>query len=321
VLLDPKVTGPNAPLRVGDAILTVGGRSFASPEEFVSLARQVGDLELGVIRRFDDDDETPALEEYKRAALASIVGRVVLQTKLEARAHLARTRDASSPLLPRVGVGIGIGMQAQAATAKRLELEKDAPTGAANRRRQKRERKWAKKRAQIAAQRERKEREMRELQQQQQQRLDRRGEATSGDAPPEDAEAAAASRRRARRGLEAHHTGGALDLKKLDVRDNGIDDLGLARLVDVVRPNKAKHDSPGGFLVALEAAGNAQPLAFYRGRTYEDLYQQKVEEAKTKCAVVVAFFLFFNPTRSRIAAIGAVPTSTDGQILNKYTRA
>ena len=153
-------------------------------------------------------------------------------------------------------------------------MEKDAPTGVANLQRLKRERKWAKKRAQIAAVEERRRQQYEKLA-----RLQDGAAADAGGDDNDDAAAAGLAPQRQRKQLEKR----PLDLKELDVSDNGIDDLGLARLVDVVRPDKtlggvsSKGNSTGnnnnnaGFLVSLRADGNAKPLEFYRGKNYEDL--------------------------------------------------
>ena len=79
---------------------------------------------------------------------------------------------------------------------------------------------------------------------------------------------------------------GVLDLRRIDVSDNGVGDLGLSRLIDVVRPNKQLHDEADAFVVQLEASGNAKSLDFYRGKTYEDIFQLKIEEAKQRVCLL-----------------------------------
>lgn len=83
---------------------------------------------------------------------------------------------------------------------------------------------------------------------------------------------------------------GCVDLRLLDMSNNNIGDLGLARLVDVVRPDKTRHDVPGGFLIELLIEGNAQPLNYFRNRSYNDLHEEKIEAAKAKVLESCAYF-------------------------------
>ena len=94
LLSNPKRTTP-AKLHVDDAILSINGKSFTTTAEFVALFRSVNDspeavavdsttqVTLEVIRDFQNQ---PALEEYERAVVDSVVSRLVFQTKTEAKA-------------------------------------------------------------------------------------------------------------------------------------------------------------------------------------------------------------------------------------------
>ena len=142
---------------------------------------------------------------------------------------------------------------------RKLTLERDAPTGAKNLRRKRREAKWAKKRAQIEAQKARQQRELEKAL-----ALRHPEDHSSDEEDP--------THYKKRKKKSPPPGKGPLDLKELDVGENSIGDLGLAALVDVVRPNKHEHNHPGGFIVRLFATGNAKPLSFYKGKCYQDLY-------------------------------------------------
>lgn len=231
-------------IQEGDAILSINGRNFATFDEFENLLSASAEVNLEVVNL----SKLPVVDEYCEATKTSIIERIAHQTKTEARASfVANNRDETTPT--------------------GTTLEKLAPTSASNMRKRKREKILAIKRAQIERQRQRKLKQYEEL-----------VKLTNPD-PDDSASDAEEDKLSEDQRLKLAKSRSPLDVKHLDIRNNHIRDLGLARLIDVVRPDKHKHNRRG-FLVAVDIDGNAEPIAFFRGKTYDDLYQKKLEEAK-----------------------------------------
>lgn len=188
---------------------------------------------------------------YRAAARDSITRRVVFQTKIKSQEAVKNDAVLKHP---------------SQKLRRQLTLEREAPTGARNLRRKRREAKWAKKRAQIEAQKARQQRQLEEA------LALRHPEDHSSDEEDASHRKEDEKKQKKRKRKSPPPGKGPLDLKELDVGQNSIGDLGLAALIDVVRPNKHEHNHPGGFIVSLSATGNAKPLGFYKGKCYQDLY-------------------------------------------------